>query len=324
MKYDSQIAELKNLLPSVKSILITLPTVSNIDKFAAGLALFLVLKAASKEVSIVCDDTILVAQSHLFGVDHIQKNLPPTSGGNLTVTLGGVAAANNTVPALQKLDWYAENSNLNLVFHVVPGQTFQPTSVVPHYQGSGFNLIFAIGAANLNNLGNVYMQNTAIFSGVHIVNIDNQAINTGYGTSNVLDQTAPALSEIMVDLISSLGLPFDNDTASNLLAGIFEVTANLTSENLTADTFMAVASCLRVGGKKPVSIQTVSSQVPPAQTTPGFDLSVLMPPLPNVQTTVGSSSPEERPQFEGLAPAETLEPEPGWLTPKVFKGTSVG
>lgn len=314
MKYDTQLTEVKNLLPGAKLILIALPQGADIDKLAAGLALFLSLNEAGKEVFIVSDDTMLVANSHLFGVDHIQKNLPQTQDGNLTITLEGVAASNNTVPALQKLDWYAEGSNLNLVFHVVPGQTFQPAKIIPHYQGSGFNLIFTIGAANLNSLGNIYLQNSAAFSGVHIVNIDNQGSNTGFGSTNVVDNNAPAVSEMLTDLIPSLGLPFNGDIASNLLAGIFASTANLTSENLTADTFMAVANCLRAGGKKPgVSQPAAVSQQP----TPGFDLSVLMSPSP-------ASSAEERPQGEGLSPADTIEPEPGWLTPKVFKGTSIG
>lgn len=324
MKYDTQVAEVKNLLPFAKSILIALPGGSDIDRLAAGLALFLSLNASGKEVSIVSDDTMRVAESHLFGVDHIQKNLPQTQGGNLTITLEGVAAGNGTVPALEKLDWYAEGSNLNLVFHVAAGQTFQPGRIVPHYQGSGFNLIFVIGSANLNSLGNVYLQNTAVFSGVHIVNIDNQPSNTGFGVSNMVDGNAPAISEIMTDVIPSLGLPFDADIASNLLAGIFGATLDLTSDKMTADTFMAVANCLRVGGKKPGMTQTAGTSQP----TPGFDLSALMPPVvPNVsnpQVASGSSSPEERPQREGLVPADTVEPEPGWLTPKVFKGSSIG
>src|SRR5688572_23093430 len=117
MKYDSQLTELKNLLPTSKNILIAMPANASIDQLASGLALFLTLQNAGKQVSIVCDDTIKVGQSHLFGVDHIQKNLPSTEGGNLTLTLEGVAASDNTIPALEKLDWYAENSNLNLVFH---------------------------------------------------------------------------------------------------------------------------------------------------------------------------------------------------------------
>jgi len=61
MKYDSQIVELKNLLPTAKSIFIALPTGSSIDKLAAGLALFLTLESSGKQVSIVCDDNIIVS-----------------------------------------------------------------------------------------------------------------------------------------------------------------------------------------------------------------------------------------------------------------------
>ncbi|KKQ81116.1 MAG: hypothetical protein UT04_C0082G0002 [Candidatus Daviesbacteria bacterium GW2011_GWF2_38_7] len=138
MKYDAQIAEFKNLLPSAKNILIAVPAGADIDKLAAGLSLFLTFETAGKEVSIVCDDNILVSQSHLFGVDHVSKNISLSEGGNLTLTLEGVAAADGSVPSLEKLDWYAENNNLNLVFHVLPGQTFQPSRIVPKFQGSGF------------------------------------------------------------------------------------------------------------------------------------------------------------------------------------------
>src|SRR3990167_1974178 len=101
MKYDSQIIELKNLLPTTKNILIVLPVNAEIDRLAAGLGLFLILEVLGKQVSIVSDDAIKVSQSHLFGVDHIQNNLPQTEGGNLTVTLEGVAASDGTVPALE-------------------------------------------------------------------------------------------------------------------------------------------------------------------------------------------------------------------------------
>ena len=131
MKYDSVLTELKNLLPTSKTILIALPSNASIDQLASGLALFLTFEASGKSVSVVSDDSIVVGQSHLFGVDHIQKSIPATDGGNLTLILEGVAASDNTVPALEKLDWSAENNNLNLVFHVLPGQTFQPSRIIP-------------------------------------------------------------------------------------------------------------------------------------------------------------------------------------------------
>jgi len=330
-KYDSQLTELKNLLPTAKNILIALPTGADIDKLAAGLALFLNLKQQGKEVTIASDDTITVSESHLFGVDHVQKTIPTTEGGNLTLTLEGVAASDNSVPALEKLDWYAENSNLNLVFHVLSGQTFQPAKIVPRFQGSGFNLIFVVGSPNLNALGNIYSTNLPVFSGTHIVNIDTQSSNTSFGQTNVLDSQSSGVSEVMVNLAADLGLALDADTASNLLAGLFNATDNLTNAKATAETYMAVANCLRVGGRKPQ----------PQTAPPAYDLSVLMPksqPVSQIQpvdagdhiTPVNVSpvpsganqpSPEERPAEEGVI-SETVEPE--WLTPKIFKGSSLG
>ena len=353
MKYDSQITELKNLLPTAKSILIAIPVNADTDRLAAALALFLTLEALGKQVAIVSDDAIKVAQSHLFGVDHIQSNLPPTDGGNLTITLEGVAASDGTVPALEKLDWSAENSNLNLVFHVIPGQTFQPAKIVPKYQGSGFNLIFVVGAINLNALGNVYNTNQQAFSGTHIVNIDIQSANTSFGQTNVLDPNASSVSEVMTNLITDLGFNLDADTASNLLAGIFEATANLTNDKTSAETYMVVANCLRVGGRKPSGMPGAASVVSQPQTQPSqqpsYDWSGLMPknePIPQPQMPAQEytippvvnqvdagddsvamqpvdvqPSPEERPSGERVV-SET--PEPDWLTPKIFKGSSLG
>jgi len=337
MKYDAQLTELKTLLPTAKNILIALPANSSIDQLAAGLALFITLESSGKQVSVACDDTIMVGQSHLFGVDHVQKTLSSTDGGNLTLTLEGVAASDGTIPALEKLDWSAEAGNLNLVFHVLPGQTFQPAKIVPHYQGGGFNLIFVIGAVNLNALGNVYQSNSQAFSGTHVVDIDNQIANTSFGQTNILDANAFSVSEVLTSVITDLGFVLSSDAASNLLAGIFDATNNLTNEKVSAETYVAVANCLRVGGRKP----GVLVQSTPVQATPAYDWNALMPKnqTVNPQTdytvppVVSSAqivdqgddhsmpSPEERPAGEGVI-SETVEPE--WLTPKIFKGSSIG
>ena len=228
-KYDSQLGELKNLLPNAKNILIAISANADIDKFAAGLALFLAFEAQSKQVNIVSDDTIRVAQSHLFGVDHIKNTVSSAGGGDLTIVLEGVVSPDGTVPALEKLDWHPDGNNLNLDFHAISGQSFKPTNITPKYGGSGFDLIFTIGALNLNALGNIYSSNTQVFGG-NIINIDNQSGNANFGKTNVVDASASSVSEMMADLIPSLGLPFDSDIASNLLAGIFEATVSLSNQ----------------------------------------------------------------------------------------------
>ncbi len=122
----------------------------------------------------------------------------------------------------------------------------------------------------------------------------------------------------------------DSDSASNILAGIFDATNNLSDHKVTADTYMAVAACLRVGGRKPAggTQQSQSGQVSsiPQQPTSEFTVPQVVPSTSQSQTSVNvgdqnQSSPEERPAGEGVV-SETVEPE--WLTPKIFKGTSIG
>lgn len=322
MKYDNQIAVLKSALPTANNILVALPQEASIDKFAAGLSLTLVLENMAKKVAIISPDTIKVTQAHLFGIDQVKNTIPSSESGNLIFTLENVVSADGKVPDLETVDWYPQNSNLNLVLKVLPGHQFNPTNITHHYQDGSFDLVFVIGAADLNSLGQT-------FSGAHVVNIDNQSTNTNFGQTNVVDTEASSISEIMAILISDLGLNLDTDPATNLLEGIFSATNNLTTgpsaDGLGADTYLAVANCLKAGGKKPGLAATQIPQSP----QPTFNLADLIPQS-NQPINIGDSasdintppqpSPEERPVEEKV----TSDIEPDWLTPKIYKGSSIG
>lgn len=373
MNYDNQLQNLKTILPNTSNTTIVLPVGSNIDHLAAGLALFLSLSQLGKEIKIVCEDNILVGQAHLFGIDKIQKNLPSGQSGDFILTMEGVAAQGpngGSVPSLEKLDYNVEGNNLNLVFKVLPGQSFQPSKIVPHYQtgSSASSLLFIIGASSLNSLGNIYLNNMQVFGSAHLVNIDNQQNNGNFGQTNVVDSSTSSISEIMASILQSLGLIVQNDIATNLITGIFDVTSNLTSVHASADTYETVSKLMKAGGQKPqaggfnvsatgfsqpVQAQMAQPQIPmntfpplPNNSGPKFDLSALMPASPatyidagakrgepQVQaqeiftvpsvvnnTPIPAPSQEERPYGEGII----TEAEPDWLTPKIFKGTTIG
>lgn len=372
MKYDAQVVGLKSSLPSARSVLIALPTGADIDKLASGLALYLSLEHQGKEVTIVCEDTLRVGQAHLFAIDRIKQSLPSTGNiGNLVLSLEGVEIIEEngklTPKALEKLDWYSDrNGTLNLVFHVLPGQTFQPAKIVPKYQGGGFDAIFVLGVQNLTNLGHVYNQNPQLFSNSHVVNVDYQQGNSNFGQTNIVDSTS-SVSEILTHLMPDLGLFIDGDIATNLLAGIFEATSNLTNDKAGPDTFNAVANNLRAGGRKPQSqvnapegaglnlnsfMPQHNAQPAPAPAPIGFPQIPVdqptspQPPAPNpvmasnpfipqpeifqpsenqfqpASNVANTPSPEERPAGEATN-SEGSEFEPDWLTPKIFKGTSI-
>lgn len=360
MQIDGLVADLKNLFPTARNILIALPVGANIDKLSSGLALYLSLKQAGKEVLIVGEDTIRVSEAHLFGIDQVQKTLPETGNGDLVLTLEGVASADSSsetgwkVPNLTNIDYNTVAGNMELIFRT-NGTPLQPTKIVPRYLGSGPELIFVLGAANLNSLGSIYNNHQAVFSRVHLVNIDNEA-NANFGQTNVVDSLAASISEIVSALLNLLSLNIDQDIATNLLAGIFDGTVNLTSPKVNAETFMTVSQLLQRGGQKPTP---VTSPLPAreAPSSGGLDLSSLIPksapiesgPALNVNPitnepfvnppVVGANpvptqvqpnndpsfpiqpgSPEERPSMETVVSESEIEPD--WLTPKIFKGNS--
>lgn len=346
-KYDSALGNLKDQITAAKSVLIALPAQPSIDTLSAGLALYLSLKQISKEVSIVSESNPTVSVSNLYGIGQLSNALPKTDGGNLTLTLEGVVASDGTVPALEKLDWFPQGNNLNLVFHVLPGQSFKPSQITPTYTGGGFNLIFSIGASSLNSLGGVYSNNTQIFSGVSLVNIDNSPANTQYGAINVVDSSSTQ-SGIIMQVIQGLGLPLDAEGSSNLLAGIYGATSNLTI-GVNPETFMLISQLMQIGGRlpqigNPAAVAVAAEPAAPIlePNTPAADYAQSFPPLNQVfgfpiqseqpqsdnfiAPGVVNSSPEERPVGEVAISSnpETQTPEPDWLTPKVFKGGNIG
>lgn len=357
MKYDAQLSEVTKLLPSAQSILIALPASATVDELAAGLALFLSLEQAGKEAAIITEGVIRVGHTNLFGVGEIQSKIPETSGGDFVVTLEGVAMTGadgkGSVPSLEKLDYYTQGSNLNLVFKVIPGQKFDPTGIISHHDGQGFNLVFVLGATNFSELGSLYNANQQLFSGTHLVNIDNGGGNAQFGATNIVDGGASSVSEIISQLLPALGLPVNGDIATNILSGIFAATSDLQKRNTGADTYEAVAQALRAGGQKPFRGGPGSGQqgqfqgqgnrpvnVPQNQNQPagasqqkpatGFDLNKVfnIPPQndnftvpPVVGSTPVEMEPEPQPSpEESVAGEEVVTPEEDWLTPKIFKG----
>lgn len=346
MKYDAQLTELKNQLPQAKNILIALPQTLTVDKLASALSLMLALKAAGKQVSVITEGTPLVVHSNLYGIGEVTNSLPQGGSGNYIITLEGVVEANGQIPSLEKLDWYPEGANLNLVFHTIPGQKFEPKNITSSSQNpGGFELVFVIGAPTLTDLGTLYTQNSQVFTTTHVVNIDNNPSNGGFGKTNLIDPTAGSISEMMVSLMQSLNLNLDADIASNIVAGIYDATANLTN-NAKPDSFMAVAEAMQKGAKLPSSAPVPQPPLstppqpatPPPQPTlspfstgstssgPGFDLSKVFGMQETFVSPPVVSGGEEKPvdEMAKTIPSEGESPAPDWLTPKIFKGGSLG
>src|SRR5687767_11831053 len=109
-KYDSQLQEVKNLLPNAQNVLVALPSNCGVDCLASGLALYLALKNSGKTVSIVSESTLRVSHTNLFGVGSIQNQLMGNGTGTWVLTIGG-ALDSSGKPVFEKLDYSMQGSD---------------------------------------------------------------------------------------------------------------------------------------------------------------------------------------------------------------------
>lgn len=333
MKYDAQIGELKNKLDSASSVLVVLPKEVNVDLLAAALALYLSLKQSGKSAAVVSESELKVSQAALFGIGDIKGQLPESNSGNFVIKLDGVVEGGK-VPALEKLDWFPSGSDLNLVFHVQPGKKFEPINISHHYDKTSFQLIFFVGAPTLADFGGIYTNNIGVLGGATKVSIDNSQNNNLFSNVNIIDSNTASISEMVSQILQSLGLPQDADIASNIVTGIYDATQNLTA-NVSGDTFIAVGQAMQMGAKVPFVRAPLNQG--------GFDIrKFTSQPTDNGQQTAKDQRPKtqdrdeqpaERAKSQYEVPAgeqathgnpEGTNPAPDWLTPKVFGGKNLG
>lgn len=292
-------SELQEKISASQKILIALPGRPVYDQVASALSLFLSFQSAGKTVFVTCPTAMTVEFNHLIGIDKISQKL---RGTDLIVSF--------TYPSdqIEKVSYNDDNGKPNLVVQVKSGAPqLSENQARFSYAGVGTDLVITVGVRDFNQLpsDSEYPQN--------IINIDTDLGNLQFGQVNVVDPEASSLSEIVLGIISGLGLPLDVDISQNILSGIWTRTSGLNTQTVTADTYESVAICLRMGAQKPLA---AAEQKRPEVFTPRPRFEPKsegkqFPPRPQ-QT---GEKPKELPKGQGKPPAD-------WFEPKIFKGTS--
>src|SRR3989339_1122735 len=223
----------KTALQTAKQVLVLLPQNPNIDSVAAALALYLALVKKGLSTTIGCSSQMTVQFNRLFGVDKIK---PQIGNQNLVISF------DYPEDSLEKVAYDKDpaNQKFRLTIEPKPGQTPpDANSVEFSYSGASADLIFVVGAGKLTDLGTIYQSEKALFEkdGLTLINLTHIDRAESFGSVNLYDPTAAAACEITAAVLENLGLPLDQDIATNLLAGIEAATVNFTQGKLTADTF---------------------------------------------------------------------------------------
>jgi len=287
--------ELQGKIGTGQKILIFLPERPLFDQVASALSLFLSLQKAEKNVVVVCPSPMTVEFNRLVGVDKISQKI---QGSDLIVSFDYPA------DQVEKVSYNDDGGKPNLVVQIknaAPSLTERMARF--SYAGVGADLIITVGLRDPSPLakqGGEYLNQA-------IINIDTDPANSQYGQVNVVDPESSSLSEVALGIISGLGLPFDLDIAQNILSGIWEKTAGLAGTKVGADTYEAVATCLRQGAQKPALAV-------------GERRSGVFSPKPRLEPR------EEKTTFaeeERKPPQPAPKPPADWFEPKIYRGTSI-
>lgn len=248
MENNLQFDQVAPLLQAANQINVVLAQKTNVDRVAAGLALYLAL--GNKRAGIYCSRPMTVAFSSLVGVDQIKDKF---EGKNLTVVF------DYTEGSIEKVSYNIKNKKFNLL--IQPKKGFPPLSadnLEYHYSGQNPDLVFVVGARRLSDIGELYLDNKEVFDKAPLVNLDTSPENEKFGRINLLDPQAASFSELVALLTDQLKLTVTKDVVTNLLVGLQDATDNFSLAKVRPLTFEAAAFCLRHGAGNQ-AIPTVAS-----------------------------------------------------------------
>lgn len=232
-------AQLKDLISKNQTVGIAVGKNLGIDEMAAALSLFLSLKNDGKNVNIVCPTEPLVEHSSLVGIDKVQRDFE-LQGGDMTVSFPYQEGE------IEKISYTLENGLLNIIVKAgQDGLSFNEKDVMFKRSEGYPTLLFVIGTSRLSDLDRIY--DAQALKDTTVVNIDNKSDNQGYGDISIVTPNSSSISEKITDLMLSMGLNIDIDTAQNLLTGIEKATNNFQSSRTSPLAFEMTGELIRKG-----------------------------------------------------------------------------
>lgn len=223
-------------------ILVALPVLLSVDLQATAEALRLFLISLGKTVTVASSGRSV---SDLpFLVEPPPLEVEVSSGGPLVVKL------DTTRTKLAELRYEVANDSVDIILGAKQG-SFLPEeiSVVAKAEG-GFDLIIILGAANYEQLGDLFSKSTELFYNTPKIAIANDPAHEYFGTINVIDVTASSCAELVAQLLFAATQPLPEEAATALLAGTISATNSFQDVRTTPQTFAVAAVLIERGARQ--------------------------------------------------------------------------
>ena len=217
------------------------------DAIAGALALHKFLAALGHEADIVCQGFKPIPTLKFLSQEKIKPQLGANNKFLISVDLKETG--------LKSFHYDQVDGKLN--FYLSPEKSLMKSSQVSFGEtAQDYDLIFTVGAADLNELGEPYRANADFFHSSATINLDASAHNEYFGSINLVNLAASSVSEIIHGLISEHDSDLiDQEIATHLLYGVISATKNFKTANVTPKTLNLAGSLISRGAARDQIIQ---------------------------------------------------------------------
>lgn len=231
-------------IDKAKNILIAFPSNWEADFVCSSIALYLFIKERGKNVEIVAakNEKKQKNYSFLIGFSEIKNKLDHLRRFIVSLDISKTKVS--------QIKYVIEKNQLNFIVSPENGW-FEKKDVSSRAGEFRYDLIITIGANDLESLGEIYDKNIEFFYKTPIINIDSKASNEEFGQINLVDISKTTISEIIFETIKSEQQNiFNENIATNLLAGIILQTKNFRTGKLTPETLMTTSELMKLGARR--------------------------------------------------------------------------
>jgi nanoRNase/pAp phosphatase (c-di-AMP/oligoRNAs hydrolase) len=332
-RISQNISQIKELLQGADSIGILVTEFQSLDKVGAGLALYLALQEAGKNVQIVSKKDPLVEISNLVGIDKISKSFDGVTK-KLVVSLPYYEGE------VEKVSYNIEGNKLNINLFATKDKSISFSEKDVDYIRSGSNpsVIVTIGIRKQEEMAGIISAD----SQAKIIRLDTVLPQQEFGEVTLAGSEFSSISEIVSLLIRDMKLPIDGDIAQNLMDGLVVATSNFSAVTTSSAAFASAAYLLANNAqRKPMSPTTNKSQ----DIKRGPRNESVARPQNNLDQLVNQNVPQKQESTVAVNPVgsgdqntaslpespisnESISSEPSqsevpsdWFVPKVFKSS---
>ena len=243
-------SQLNKILEDKKNILITFPKSNKGDAIASAVALLIFLEKLGKRVDIVCENIEVPQQLNFIKKTKLIKSA-------LNYLQKFVITIDTKKTGLHELSYDHKDDKLKIF--ITPKQNYLSRDDIRTAQSDfRYDIIFTLGTRDLEQLGNIFHDNTEFFYKCPIINIDHSTNNSHFGHINIVDITVASTAEILYDLLENWQAEnISEEVATALLTGMIVNTRSFKTGNIKPQTLHLASKLMHLGADRDYIVQNL-------------------------------------------------------------------